>query len=536
MRRSASSIAWRRRCASVERRRRAAGQSGERVPYSARAAFHATLVGVVALRIVLAVLLPITGDEAYFFYWGQTPDWGFYDHPPMIGWWLAAMRLFGDSALATRLVSVLLPIVVAYVVVALARPAGSERAYLAGLAVLLIPAEWLNVLVSTDTPLVFFSVLSVLAYARALRESGLANRWHVAAGVLLGGALLSKYFAVLLAAGYLAFVIASPAKERRWTGLAVAYACAAPLTLIMLWWNADHCWTNVMFNVYNRHSTARVGWATPLLYIGTLLYVTSPLVWWQLARSGRVGLALAAYPERRLLFWAAALPFAIFAVLSIAKTIGLHWLFAFAPLVFALAAHVLERTQLVANIKFLAVLSLVHLVGLVVVSILPIETWARSKIYDGLVLTVKPQALLRELEPYKADFFWTTDGYSNAVTLGYNARRYMGVFGEASTHARHDDILTDYSKHAGGNILVLRKSPPPAGEYERYFESVEHRAFTVHGATYHITLGRGFRYPVYRDIVLTTIRDKYYWIPAFLPQRACYFCERYFGATSCPTR
>jgi hypothetical protein len=197
---------------------------------------------------------------------------------------------------------------------------------------------------------------------------------------------------------------------------------------------------------------------------------------------------------------------------------------------------VLDRAQWLLNIKYLAVLSTLHLIGLATVAIAPIETWSRLRIYDGLVLTVKPQSILNDLAPYQTDYFWTTDGYSNAVSLGFNARRYIGVFGEASSHARHDDILTDFRKHAGGNILILRKSPPPDGEYERYFDAIEHREFTVHGATYHVTLGRGFRYEAYRDRILTAIRDKYYRIPGFLPQRACYFCERYFGASSCPTR
>ena len=226
---------------------------------SARSAFFATLVGVVVLRLVLGALLPITGDEAYFFYWGKWPDWGFYDHPPMIGWWLAAMRTLGESALATRLVSVVLPAIVALVVVALARPAGAERAYLAGIAILMVPAQWLNVLVSTDTPLVFFGILAVWAYARAIDRPSTINRWHVIAGLLLGGALLSKYFAVLLVLGFGAFALLSPRNERRLRGLAVVLACSVPFTLVMLWWNADHCWTNVMFNLYNRHGGAPLG-------------------------------------------------------------------------------------------------------------------------------------------------------------------------------------------------------------------------------------------------------------------------------------
>jgi hypothetical protein len=26
--------------------------------------------------------------EAFFYQWGVYPDWGYYDHPPMVGWLL----------------------------------------------------------------------------------------------------------------------------------------------------------------------------------------------------------------------------------------------------------------------------------------------------------------------------------------------------------------------------------------------------------------------------------------------------------------
>ena len=31
-------------------------------------------------------LLPITADEAYYFSWGKQISFGYYDHPPLIGW------------------------------------------------------------------------------------------------------------------------------------------------------------------------------------------------------------------------------------------------------------------------------------------------------------------------------------------------------------------------------------------------------------------------------------------------------------------
>ena len=67
-------------------------------------------LGSLLFRGWLAVALPITGDEAYFYWWGVQPDWGYYDHPPMVGWLIAAMRAtFGDTLWAIRLPVLLLP-------------------------------------------------------------------------------------------------------------------------------------------------------------------------------------------------------------------------------------------------------------------------------------------------------------------------------------------------------------------------------------------------------------------------------------------
>jgi hypothetical protein len=109
------------------------------------------------------------------------------------------------------------------------------------------------------------------------------------------------------------------------------------------------------------------------------------------------------------------------------------------------------------------------------------------------------------------------------------------VFGTASSHARHDDLLTDFRALAGKNILVLRKNRPETDEYRAFFRSVELRALQLSGATFYLVLGRGFDYDAYRDRVLTAVRDRFYRIPKYLPQGGCVFCERYFG-TDCPAR
>jgi hypothetical protein len=215
------------------------------------------------------------------------------------------------------------------------------------------------------------------------------------------------------------------------------------------------------------------------------------------------------------------------------KLIGLHWVLSFLPFTVMLLALVLQEWTQRRVAYFLAVFAAVHMVAIVSIANLPLETWRKNRLYDGIVLTFESEKLLAALQPYERDYAFASDGYSNAVTLAYNARRYFLVFGEASSHARHDDILTDFRRLDGGNILILRKSAPEASDYAPYFREVEIRRFEVRGATFHVVLGRGFDYAVYRASVLARVRDKYYAIPAWLPQRGCYFCERYFPGMQC---
>jgi hypothetical protein len=125
------------------------------------------------------------------------------------------------------------------------------------------------------------------------------------------------------------------------------------------------------------------------------------------------------------------------------------------------------------------------------------------------------------------------DGYSPAVTMGFNLDEYVMVFGPGSSHARHDDILTDFSTLDGRDILVISKDGDRQVDYSPYFERVESKVVDVRGVPFHLTEGYGFRYPAYRDQVLDEIRRRWYQVPTWLPTGACYFCDRYFPDRSC---
>lgn len=504
---------------------------------AARRLFLYALLPLLAFRLWFAAALPITGDEAYFIWWGKIPDWGFYDHPPMIGWWLAAQVLVSESPLWLRLTSVLQPFVLAFAVLwAMPRiwpGIDDERRWWAALFTLLAPAAVWNVLITTDTPLIYFSVLSGLAWLRARKDDYLG--WYFAAGILLAGAVLSKYFSALLGFAYLVDVLWRPNRKKT-AGIVIAYLCVAPALALMAWWNAAHCWPNFMFNFINRNSNAGFGWDKPVTYVAMMSYLLTPPLAWMYLRHVRPDVRRLASTDsaRTETLWVlAVIPLALFALLSLIKTIGMHWVLSFLPFVFMLLVLRLESPSLKKLGKFVVAFAVLHVVAIIIVMQRPIEIWQHTKWYDSVVLAYEGQQIKQRLQPYEKDYAFASDGYADASTQGFNSGRYFFVFGEASSHARHDDILTDLRDYDGRNILILRKSAPATGEYAPYFREVETVPFPIRATEFTLVLGRGFDYARYRDTVLATIERKYYAVPRWLPQTHCYFCERYFPEKPC---
>ncbi len=67
------------------------------------------IVAVLSLaRLVTGMNVDLVEDEAYYRLWGLYPALGYYDHPPMVAYWIwLGQALFGDTALGVRFISIL---------------------------------------------------------------------------------------------------------------------------------------------------------------------------------------------------------------------------------------------------------------------------------------------------------------------------------------------------------------------------------------------------------------------------------------------
>lgn len=484
------------------------------------------LAATLAYRLWLAAVAPVTADEAYFILWGRAPALGYYDHPPLVGWLLAPLAALTDSASALRLPAVLAPLLAALMVrAALRRWFGRDRetADLAALAVLLAPASAWSVLITTDAPLAVFSLASLLVFARAAQAG--RGRLFLAAGALLGLAFLSKYLAVLLGLAYLAWALLS----RRPAAALLVFLGALPFGLLNLYWNYEACWCNVMFNAINRHDGEDSGWslATPALYAVSLAYLAAPLLWFAWRGRGRLREAWRRPAERALLL-AWLLPLAAFAALSPVRRIGLHWLLAFLPALALSVALALQRDALRWSVRAFGLLAVLQAAVIIGVLAAPIDAWQSSRFYSRLAFPGRVPELAAVIAPDRPGKALATDSYASAALLEYHWREPVAVFGRGTSHARQDDIDTDWRALAGRDLLILRRDAPLARDYAPYFREIRVHRYALGGRDFHAVSGFGFDYEAYRKGVLADIRARFYAIPAALPVGTCYFLERYF--------
>jgi len=235
------------------------------------------------LRALMAALLPLSADEAYYWLWSRHLAAGYFDHPPMIAWLIrGGTALLGDTPLGVRLAGVVLSIPATWFVWRSAALflKDEDRAALAALffnLTLMISVEMLAA--TPDMPSVVTCAAMVWCLAKLQRsDDGL---WWLAYGIAAGLSLLSKYSALFVGLGTLVWLVVDP-RARKWLLSPWPYfgaAFALAIFLPNLLWQSQHHWMTFAFQfgrVGGGHLTlrylgeffaAQFGLATPLIFV-----------------------------------------------------------------------------------------------------------------------------------------------------------------------------------------------------------------------------------------------------------------------------
>jgi 4-amino-4-deoxy-L-arabinose transferase-like glycosyltransferase len=493
----------------------------------------------------------MTGDEAYFVLWGRHLDYGYYDHPPMAGWMTWLMLQVSEHPVMVRLPGILTELLIALGLYAQWQRFDAEKARLLALVFLFSPLSLIFAFTLTDTGCMLFAAASSFAAVQALRHASPTHLtghtatsygWAVLAGVFLGLAFLSKYFAVFLGLAYLIYFFA--VNRRLWRLGITLVLVAIPFGLINLYWNLNHCLANLLFNLVNRNrGEVGIQWADMLTYLAMMAYVVIPplaLAWW---RSWRKLPALPAEIAEgaRLARVIVLTAFVGFLVVSLKKTIGLHWVLWFYPMVL-MALFSTPVAQWQRWLGWMGWLSAAHVVVIFAILLVPYSVWQHQpKVAKDLLAATEAPALLAAardqlvkeagLNPAQAASLpVAARGYTWASVLSYQIKEPVMVIGPGSKYARQDDFWTDFRALDGRSILIYVKRPAELAAVSAWFEQVRTVNVNFHGQRYIFALGEGFNYARYWSQVLVPVRDKFYTAPDWLPVASCPVTERYFTA------
>lgn len=225
---------------------------------STRAALdRATLAFIAVLGVITAsrlYLIQNSGfelyfDEAQYWAWSRSLEWGYFTKPPLIAWVIAATTaVFGDAEWAVRLGAPLAHGLAATAVFALGRSLyGAWQGFWAGLGWLMLPGVFLSsAVMSTDALLLPMWALALFAMWRLTTTR--AWIWAILLGVFLGVGTLAKYamlyfvLCTALAAWWLLPVREALARGRGIVAGLIAAAIISP---------------NVVWNAQNGFATAR---------------------------------------------------------------------------------------------------------------------------------------------------------------------------------------------------------------------------------------------------------------------------------------
>lgn len=479
------------------------------------------LFAIFAFKIILLTLLPLTGDEAYFIKWADNLSIGYYDHPPMVGWLIHLMNYISGSHIFFRLFAVATTFVAAFVIykIALLYRIEKSKALLTSFVFLASPVDLLLLLMTNDVALLFFGSLGTLFLLYSLEKKEWL-RYSLLAGLFLGSAFLSKYFAVFLMLSLLIFSFYMY-KSKALKNVLVVSAVVSLFIAQNLYFNYNSCWNNIMFNFFARTEESSYGIDTLIGYLGLILYILTPWGAYFLFKARFEGTALF-----KLLLLILGVAFFIFFVVSLKNKIGLHWFLLFTPYIFLLFSF-LDEKNLAKLFRYNAVFTLLHAAFFITLLLLPTSLLREHKKYSDVVMYTQPQTICAELERFDDDRIFTSS-YSSSSLLSHYCKRDVTVLFNNSKYGRFDDKLFDVREIANKDITIFNKSPIKEELLNSICSSYMLENFEADGALFYTAKCSGFEYDEYKKRYLDYQNEKFYNIPSWLPIGECYFKERYY--------
>jgi hypothetical protein len=200
------------------------------------------------LGLVQSGLTELQDDEAYYWVYGQYLDWGYFDHPPMIGLLIKMGYAIFPNELGVRLFPLLLNVLSLVLIEKLLEKKNPLLFYVIALSVAVLQITGFAAV--PDTPLIFFTALFFYCY----KKFNITGSWlhTILLGMSIALLCYSKYHAVLIVVFTLLSQVRLLGKIKAWAAVLIAILLFAP----HLWWQYQHDWVSFRYHLFESNVNA----------------------------------------------------------------------------------------------------------------------------------------------------------------------------------------------------------------------------------------------------------------------------------------
>ncbi|NEU07512.1 glycosyltransferase family 39 protein [Flavihumibacter sp. R14] len=230
-----------------------------------------------ALNLLQASLTGLHADEAYYWLYSKFLDWGYFDHPPMVGLFIHIGEWLGHSALNLRLLTVIASTLGVYVLWLIVKQQGENIKLFIGLVSSILIFHVYGFVTAPDSPLLLFGILFLYVYQRYVYED--RAKWAILLSLIIAGLLYSKYHGVLI----LFFTILSNFKLIRRPSFWGIVALSGLLFVPHIYWQFENGFPSLYYHLFDRSAKPYRSEYT-FDYLAGQLLVAGPLVGWFLYR------------------------------------------------------------------------------------------------------------------------------------------------------------------------------------------------------------------------------------------------------------
>lgn len=261
--------------------------------------FYLFFVLALVLKLVFSSMVPFLPDEAYYWVWSYHLDWSYFDHPPMISWFLWISRHIIPDPFFIRWPGIVLSHFIFYIWLKIflhLKPSHEsavfeKRSFLFLSVFFVHPFIGYGLFVLTpDLMYLLFSSLTILLYLNLLKKY--SNLTILMLGLFLGLSFTSKYHAVLLG---ICLLIHSLIYRRDIINLKSIFllvtfgliGCAP-----VLYWNYLNNWSSFIFQMEHGFTKKvwKSSWTTS--YLASQILLISPFIFYFYIQKIKYDLAL----------------------------------------------------------------------------------------------------------------------------------------------------------------------------------------------------------------------------------------------------